>query len=175
MITFVVPAFNEEGNIAATVSTIRDAAAEARLDAIEIVIVNDGSTDGTEAAIVVVLREASARDPSARGAYGAEQLYPQRRLEGLDEIEEGKPPGAVGQESDRDRGRPATRGEAKRKGERRAEAHDKACGIGRYARRTEARRRNIACECQREPEGRRDQSCHLRQPASDGWPPRRRR
>ena len=54
MITFVVPAFNEEGNIAATVETIREASAEAKLDAIEIVIVNDGSTDGTDAAIAAM-------------------------------------------------------------------------------------------------------------------------
>lgn len=54
MITFIVPAFNEEANIAATVETIRAAAAAAKLDAIEIVPVNDGSTDGTAKTIAAL-------------------------------------------------------------------------------------------------------------------------
>lgn len=55
MITFIVPAFNEEQNIALTVDTIRAAAAEANLASLEIVIVNDGSTDGTGAAIAALV------------------------------------------------------------------------------------------------------------------------
>lgn len=54
MITFIVPAFNEEDNIASTVVTIHAAAADAKLDALEIVIVNDGSTDGTAAAVAAL-------------------------------------------------------------------------------------------------------------------------
>ncbi len=45
-ISFVVPALNEVGNIAATVETILDAAGRCCGD-FEIVLVNDGSTDGT--------------------------------------------------------------------------------------------------------------------------------
>ncbi len=58
MITFIVPAFNEEDNIASTVVTIHAAAADAKLDALEIVIVNDGSTDGTALAAVAALAAA---------------------------------------------------------------------------------------------------------------------
>jgi glycosyltransferase involved in cell wall biosynthesis len=47
MITFIVPAFNEEGNVAPTVETIRLAAKASDLDCIEIVVVDDGSTDAT--------------------------------------------------------------------------------------------------------------------------------
>ncbi len=47
MFSFIVPAFNEEGNIAATVETITSAALESGLSEIQIVVVNDGSTDGT--------------------------------------------------------------------------------------------------------------------------------
>lgn len=54
MITFIVPAFNEEGNIAPTIATIRAAAEESKLDVIEIVIVDDGSSDGTPAEIATL-------------------------------------------------------------------------------------------------------------------------
>ena len=47
MISFIVPAFNEEGNILNTVEAIRAAAAEARLADCEIVVIDDGSSDGT--------------------------------------------------------------------------------------------------------------------------------
>ncbi|MBS0546252.1 MAG: glycosyltransferase family 2 protein [Proteobacteria bacterium] len=51
MVTFIVPAFNEQDNVAPTVATIRAAAVDAKLDTFEIVIVNDGSTDSTGATI----------------------------------------------------------------------------------------------------------------------------
>lgn len=65
MITFIVPAFNEEGNIAPTVETIRAAAIESRLDAIEIVLVDDGSTDGTGAEIAALAARHSDIRPIA--------------------------------------------------------------------------------------------------------------
>jgi glycosyltransferase involved in cell wall biosynthesis len=51
MITFIVPAFNEAGNIAPTVATIRAAAAKSGLDSLEIIIVDDGSSDATPSEI----------------------------------------------------------------------------------------------------------------------------
>jgi glycosyltransferase involved in cell wall biosynthesis len=45
-VSFVVPALNEEGNIAGAVSTILQAA-EGRVADLEILLVNDGSTDRT--------------------------------------------------------------------------------------------------------------------------------
>ncbi|MBI1206608.1 MAG: glycosyltransferase [Azospirillum sp.] len=54
MISFIVPSFNEEGNITPTVATIRAAAAESGLDALEIILVDDGSTDGTAAEIAAL-------------------------------------------------------------------------------------------------------------------------
>ena len=62
MITFIVPAFNEEDNIARTVATIHAAAADAKLDALEIVV-NDGSTDGTAAAIAALAAAHSQHSP----------------------------------------------------------------------------------------------------------------
>lgn len=59
MISFIVPAYNEEHNLVATVETIRAAAAQAKLDAIEIVIVDDGSTDGTSKVIDRLVAEHS--------------------------------------------------------------------------------------------------------------------
>lgn len=54
MITFIVPAFNEAGNIAPTVATIRAAAAKSGLGSLEIIIVDDGSTDATPSEISVL-------------------------------------------------------------------------------------------------------------------------
>lgn len=54
MITFIVPAFNEEEGITPTVATIRAAAAESGLDRFEIILVDDGSTDGTAAQIAAL-------------------------------------------------------------------------------------------------------------------------
>jgi len=48
MISFIVLAFNEEANVADTVQTIVRAAAATELEGFEIVVVNDGSRDGTE-------------------------------------------------------------------------------------------------------------------------------
>lgn len=56
MISFIVSAYNEEANIAATVTTIQAAARDAGVDALDIVLVNDGSTDRT-GQIVEELRE----------------------------------------------------------------------------------------------------------------------
>jgi glycosyltransferase involved in cell wall biosynthesis len=47
MISFIVPAYNEAANIESTIGTIRSAAAENCLQAFEIIVVDDGSTDGT--------------------------------------------------------------------------------------------------------------------------------
>ncbi|MBN9089613.1 MAG: glycosyltransferase family 2 protein [Reyranella sp.] len=47
MISFIVPAFNEEGNILKTVEAILAATTEARLADCEIVVIDDGSSDGT--------------------------------------------------------------------------------------------------------------------------------
>ena len=52
MISFIVPAFNEVDNIAPTVDTIRQVASESDLDSYEIIVVDDGSSDGTSARIV---------------------------------------------------------------------------------------------------------------------------
>jgi len=45
-ITVIVPAFNEERNLAAAVETVREATAD-RVSALEIIIVDDNSTDRT--------------------------------------------------------------------------------------------------------------------------------
>lgn len=74
MITFVVPAYNEAGNITLTVSTIRDACTEAGIDAIEIIVVNDGSSDGTAdeiAAIVAASSDVRAMTHPANRGLGA--------------------------------------------------------------------------------------------------------
>jgi dolichol-phosphate mannosyltransferase len=54
MISFIVPAWNEQENIAPTVETIVAAANESRLDRYEIILIDDGSTDGTPEAMAAV-------------------------------------------------------------------------------------------------------------------------
>lgn len=52
MISFIVPAYNEEHNVGATVQTIISAVTEIGTIDYEIILIDDGSTDGTHAAIV---------------------------------------------------------------------------------------------------------------------------
>lgn len=47
MISFIVPAYNEVAHIGATVEAISAAAADSELSEYEIIVVDDGSTDGT--------------------------------------------------------------------------------------------------------------------------------
>jgi dolichol-phosphate mannosyltransferase len=61
-LSIVIPAYNEEGNIAELHSSLRAALAKARLRRIEIIFVDDGSTDGTLAA----MRAAQAGDGDVR-------------------------------------------------------------------------------------------------------------
>ena len=49
LVTAVVPALNEENNIAAAISSIKTAADEFAAGNVEIIVVNDGSTDATAA------------------------------------------------------------------------------------------------------------------------------
>ena len=78
MLSFIVPAYNEELELPATLSAIR-AAANANLEPFEIVVANDGSTDATEAVaatagarVVTINRRqiAAARNAGAREARG---------------------------------------------------------------------------------------------------------
>ncbi|MFI5348707.1 MAG: glycosyltransferase family 2 protein [Elusimicrobiota bacterium] len=57
MISVCVPAFNEEKNIRGTALTVLQAARETGVDPIEVLIVNDGSSDGTAAEIAKLERE----------------------------------------------------------------------------------------------------------------------
>jgi glycosyltransferase involved in cell wall biosynthesis len=54
MISFIVPAFNEEQNIALTVETIISACRESGVSDFEIILIDDGSADGTHAAMTAV-------------------------------------------------------------------------------------------------------------------------
>lgn len=78
MLSFIVPAYNEELELPATLSAIR-AAAKANSEPFEIVVANDGSTDATEAVaaaagarVVTINRRqiAAARNAGAREARG---------------------------------------------------------------------------------------------------------
>jgi hypothetical protein len=78
MLSFIVPAYNEEFELPATLSAIR-AAAAATSEPFEIVVANDGSTDATEAVaaaagarVVTIHRRqiAAARNAGAREARG---------------------------------------------------------------------------------------------------------
>jgi glycosyltransferase involved in cell wall biosynthesis len=78
VLSFIVPAYNEELELPATLSAIR-AAANANSEPFEIVVANDGSTDATEAVaatagarVVTINRRqiAAARNAGAREARG---------------------------------------------------------------------------------------------------------
>ena len=60
--SIVIPAYNEEGSIGETVTTISSLFREKQADDYEILVVNDHSKDGTEA----VLQELSEKDPHIR-------------------------------------------------------------------------------------------------------------
>jgi len=47
VISVVIPAYNESGGIGSTVSAVRQTLIDARIEKFEIIVVNDGSTDGT--------------------------------------------------------------------------------------------------------------------------------
>lgn len=59
MISFIVPAWNEQEKISPTVETIVAAANESGLDRYEIILIDDGSTDGTREAMAVVSKNKS--------------------------------------------------------------------------------------------------------------------
>jgi glycosyltransferase involved in cell wall biosynthesis len=78
MLSFIVPAYNEELELPATLSSIR-AAAAANLERYEIIVVNDGSTDATAAVaatagarVLTIHRRqiAAARNAGAHDARG---------------------------------------------------------------------------------------------------------
>jgi dolichol-phosphate mannosyltransferase len=60
-LSVVIPAYNEEGTIAATVDDLQKALALAKIP-YEIIVVNDNSTDGTD----VILESIAQRDPRIR-------------------------------------------------------------------------------------------------------------
>ncbi|MCA3268386.1 MAG: glycosyltransferase family 2 protein [Azospirillum sp.] len=69
-LAFIVPALNEEGNIAGAVDELRRAAAMAGLAHYEIVLVNDGSTDRTGE----IMRGLAARDPNIKYVENATNM-----------------------------------------------------------------------------------------------------
>lgn len=57
MISFIVPAFNEADNIPSTVQTIISATQHCDVVDYEIILIDDGSTDGTHEAIIALSKE----------------------------------------------------------------------------------------------------------------------
>src|SRR6186713_1304252 len=58
--SLIVPCFNEEGAISRTITELRNSLSH--IEAYELVIVNDGSTDGT----AEILAQCAAEDPNLR-------------------------------------------------------------------------------------------------------------
>ena len=54
MISFIVPAYNEADNIGDTVETLERVIADSGIDVYEVIIVDDGSTDGTDVRIAAL-------------------------------------------------------------------------------------------------------------------------
>lgn len=57
MISFIVPAFNEVDNIGPTIDSIREVAVSSDVDGYEIIVIDDGSTDGTGERIAELQRK----------------------------------------------------------------------------------------------------------------------
>jgi glycosyltransferase involved in cell wall biosynthesis len=83
MISFIVPAYNEELELSSTIASIHGAASGANHEAYEIIVVDDGSTDATAdfasqagARVISINRRqiAAARNAGARAAHG-ESLF----------------------------------------------------------------------------------------------------
>jgi glycosyltransferase involved in cell wall biosynthesis len=75
-VSIIVPAYNEQGNVCGAVSDILTAARDARLDAFEVILVDDGSTDGTWALMKLLERTrwstvSAYRHPENRGLKAA--------------------------------------------------------------------------------------------------------
>ena len=75
-VSFVVPCYNESENIAKTIEEIEAAAQEAAIPKYEILVVDDGSDDGTDALVTTIARQkrhvvliSNARNLGFGGAY----------------------------------------------------------------------------------------------------------
>lgn len=68
MISFIVPAFNEVDNIGPTIDAIRQVANASDLEAYEIIVVDDGSSDGTGARIVELAKQFAVVRPISHDA-----------------------------------------------------------------------------------------------------------
>ncbi len=84
MISFVVPAYNEEAELPSTIAAIRLAADSGAKQPYEIIVVNDGSTDATAdvavhagARVISIHRRqiAAARNAGARATHGSGTFF----------------------------------------------------------------------------------------------------
>ena len=97
--------------------------------------------EAEKAVVIVAGLQDGKRNALARCARLTEKPYSQRRFQRLYEIEEGKPPGAIGQHCNSDCGRTMRRHQ-EHEPDLRAKTQDEACSVGRDARFPYARRRS---------------------------------